>query len=57
MNSNIKKKNSVCIIYVLIFLVVYFVRGRECFGLRCGDCLVNEGCMWCKDKVLVFDIM
>ncbi|XP_052682753.1 integrin beta-6-like [Crassostrea angulata] len=43
--------------YVWIFIVVFSVhsvRGRECSGSRCGDCLVNEGCTWCKDKEFAF---
>lgn len=50
------KKNSFRIIYFLTFSAVHSVRGIKCSGSRCGDCLVNEGCTWCKDKVPAFNI-
>nr|XP_034309800.1 integrin beta pat-3 isoform X7 [Crassostrea gigas] len=41
---------------VWIFIATFFaadavVEGQRCFGSRCGDCLMNEGCIWCKDQV------
>lgn len=37
----------------MLFLVVTddVVEGQRCSGSRCGDCLMNEGCVWCKDQV------
>nr|XP_034309795.1 integrin beta pat-3 isoform X2 [Crassostrea gigas] len=43
-------------LFVWIFIATFFVadavvEGQRCFGSRCGDCLMNEECMWCKDQV------
>nr|XP_022306555.1 integrin beta-3-like [Crassostrea virginica] len=37
------------IFFWLLASVGASVRAQTCAGDRCGDCLINEGCGWCKD--------
>nr|XP_022306552.1 integrin beta-3-like [Crassostrea virginica] len=36
-------------ILTLSCLMTRSTEARICSGSRCGDCLINDGCVWCKD--------
>nr|XP_034310720.1 integrin beta pat-3-like isoform X3 [Crassostrea gigas] len=42
---------NVWIFIATLFVADAVIEGQRCFGSRCGDCLMNERCLWCKDQV------
>eukprot|EP00105_Crassostrea_gigas_P012340 XP_011428304.1 PREDICTED: integrin beta-3 [Crassostrea gigas] len=39
---------------LIIICLVANVCSQACSGARCGDCLINDGCGWCKDSEFSF---
>ncbi|XP_056008349.1 integrin beta-3-like isoform X2 [Ostrea edulis] len=43
-------------VHIGVLLIFYSsVQSQSCSGKRCGDCLIFEGCAWCKDPEYSFN--